>query len=244
MVAIAERETRQPAQAGARPRRSLPERPRRRRLSERLTLNVVVGLVAALLAFVLAASLLNDRREMVTVAVARERIPAGAVITPELIESQDVSAGTRFSSSLVPFDRVADGTLVATRTVQPGEPLTGSAIGDAGSMPGQRVMSIPLDSWQAANGEIQIGDQVDVIEATKDGSRYVLTAAAVVGRTGGEQGGGLVGGVRAGELVISVEVDADEALDLALAIERGTIMVVRSTGAPPIDGSVVPEAGE
>ena len=43
------------------PRRESPRR-RRRSFSERLTLNVVVGLVAALLAFVLAASLLNDRR--------------------------------------------------------------------------------------------------------------------------------------------------------------------------------------
>ena len=33
---------------------------------------------------------------------------------------------------------------------------------------------------------------------TREGSRYVLTGAAVVGRSAGEQGGGLVGGVRAG----------------------------------------------
>ena len=39
--------------------------------------NVVVGLVAALLAFVLAGVAVGDRREMMTVAVARDRIPAG-----------------------------------------------------------------------------------------------------------------------------------------------------------------------
>jgi hypothetical protein len=100
-------------------------------------------------------------------------------------------------------------------------------------------MSIPLESWQAANGELQVGDQVDVIEATRNGSKYVLTGAAVVGRSNDGTSGGLVSGARAGELVILVEVDSDEALDLAAAIEAGTIMVVRSTGAAP---AAVPEA--
>jgi hypothetical protein len=95
-------------------------------------------------------------------------------------------------------------------------------------------MSISLESWQAANGELQVGDQIDVIEATRDGSRYVLTNAAVVGRSGGDESGGLVGGTRSGELVILVEVDSAEALELAAAIEAGTIMVVRSTGAAPV----------
>jgi len=40
-------------------------------------------------------------------------------------------------------------------------------------------------------------------------------------------------------LVILVEVDSNEALALAAAIEAGTIMVVRSTGADP---APVPEA--
>ena len=216
--------------------RPIPPRQRRRRpaLSERLTLNVVIGLVAALLAFVLAVSLLNDRREMVTVAVARERIPVGAVITPAMVVKDVVPASTGFATTLVPFDRLAPGTLVATRTLQAGEPLTSSAVGAPGSVSGQRVMSISLKTWQAANGEIQIGDQVDVIETTKTGARYVLTSAAVVGRSSGSEGGGLAGGSRTGDLVISVEVDSAQALDLAAAIEVGTITVVRSTGAPPV----------
>lgn len=220
--------------------RPIPPRQRHRRpaLSERLTLNVVIGLVAALLAFVLAVSLLNDRREMVTVAVARERIPVGAVITPAMVVSDVVPASTGFATTLVPFDRLASGTLVATRTLQAGEPLTSSAVGATGSVSGQRVMSISLKTWQAANGEIQIGDQVDVIETTKTGARYVLTSAAVVGRSSGSEGGGLAGGLRTGDLVISVEVDSAQALDLAAAIEVGTITVVRSTGAPPVQDTV------
>jgi Flp pilus assembly protein CpaB len=220
-----------------RPRRRLGRRPGRRALSERLTLNVVVGVVAALLAFVLAASLLKDRREMITVAVARERISVGTTVTEAMVVAEKVPAGTGFASSLVLFSRIGSAALVATRTVQAGEPLTSSAVGGPGTASGHRVMSISLKSWQAANGEVQTGDQVDVIETTKTGARYVLTNAAVVGRSSSTSGG-LSGGLGSGDLVISVEVNSMQALDLAAAIEAGTITVVRSTGAAPIESPV------
>ena len=174
---------------------------------------------------------------MVTVAVARERIPVGAVITPEMVTGNRVPANTGFADSLVPFDRAGagSGSLVASRTLQPGEPLTASAVGASGSVSGKRVMSIPLKTWQAADGDIQVGDQVDVIETTEEGARYVLTAASVVGRSSASEGGGLAGGVRSGDLIVSVEVDSAQALNLAAAIEVGTITVVRSTGAPRIE---------
>jgi Flp pilus assembly protein CpaB len=213
----------------ATPKRRRP----RRSVLERLTLNVVVGLVAALLAFVLTGVLLADRRETLTVAVAGEAIPAGAVITPEMVEGNELSANTGFAEDLVPMDRIRGGTLVASRTLQPGEPLTVAAVGSPGSTAGHRVMSIALEPWQAAGGEIEVGDQVDVIETTDEGPRYVLTAAAVVGRSSDEGSGGLVGGVQRGDLILSVEVDADEALALAGAIESGEVTVVRATGAPP-----------
>jgi Flp pilus assembly protein CpaB len=224
---------------GDRPARSRGASPKRRRtyrsVTERLTLNVVVGLVAALLAFVLTGVLLADRRETLTVAVAKDRVPAGAEITPDMVSGDEVPASTGFAENLVPLERISDGALVAARTLQPGEPLTKAVVGSPGSTAGQRVMSIPLESWQAANGEIQIGDQVDVIETTDDGTRYVLSGAAVVGRSSDESAGGLVGGVRRGDLVLSIEVNADEALALAAAIDSGTIVVVRSTGAPPAE---------
>ena len=182
-MAVVAPEARSTPRAG---RPSPPARPvrRRRSLSERLTLNVVVGVVAALLAFVLVASLLADRRERTTVAVAGAQIAAGTVITPDLLVSEDVPADTGFTDELVPIDQVESGELVATRTIQPGEPLPASAVGDPGSVTPARVMSIPLEAWQAANGQIEVGDQVDVIVSTRDaGSRYVLTGAAVVDRS-------------------------------------------------------------
>ena len=244
-MAVVAPEARPLERADPRPTRARPDRRRRPALAERITLNVVVGAVAALLAFVLAGALLADRREMTAVAVARERIAAGTPITPELVSGEDVPSGTRFAGELVPFERIASGQLVATRTVQPGEPLAASAVGDSGAATPERVMSIPLEAAQAANGAIEIGDQVDVIVTTRDqGSRYVLSGAAVVDRSSDGAGGGLVGTARSSELVISVEVDADQALELAAAIDAGTITVVRSTGVVDAPADRATKAGE
>lgn len=243
-MAVTAPETRPLERAARRPIRARPDRRLRPALAERITLNIVVGAVAALLAFVLAAALLADRRDMTSVAVARERIAAGTPITPDLVSSEDVPADTGFAGELVPFERIAGGKLVATRTVQPGEPLAASAVGDSGAMAPTRVMSIPLEAAQAANGVIEIGDQVDVIVTTSDsGSRYVLSGAAVVDRSGDGGGGGLVGSARSSDLVISVEVDAGQALELAAALDAGTITVVRSTGVVDAPADPATEVG-
>jgi Flp pilus assembly protein CpaB len=212
------------------PRRA-PRRPRRRALSERITLNVVVGIVAALLAFVLAAALLADRREMTTVVVARGRIAAGTPLTAELVRGEEVPANTEFVATLLALDQLNAGGWVVTRTLQAGESIPLSAIGDSGSVVPRRVMSIPLDRAQAANGAIEVGDQVDVIVTSSEGeARYVLRSAAVVDRSADGSSGGLVGGSASSDLVISVEVDEAQALEVAAAIQAGTISVVRSTG--------------
>src|SRR5687768_5839614 len=72
-------------QRGAAP--PIRRRPRspRRRISERLTASMVVGVVLALLAFVLVAAVLRDRREMTTALVPTQRIPAGVAITPQMV---------------------------------------------------------------------------------------------------------------------------------------------------------------
>jgi hypothetical protein len=102
------------------PSRERPPRKRRPALAERITLNVVVGVVAALLAFVLAAALLADRRETTTVAVASQQIAAGTPLTPDLVTSEEVPTNVEFSGQLVPFDRIASGGMVAARTLQAG----------------------------------------------------------------------------------------------------------------------------
>jgi len=62
----------------------------------------------------------------------------------------------------------------------------------------------------------------------------------VVDRSSADSSGGLVRGNQQTDLVITVEVDADHALELAAAIEDGTLTVVRSTGVAP---SAAPASG-
>ena len=194
-----------------------------------MTPTTLFGLMAALAVFVLVIVLLQDRREMVTVAMTSERVPAGATITEGMVERAEVPASVRFSGDLVPFDEAVGAT--ASRTLQPGEPVPRSAVGARNESSGARVMAIPVESWQAAGGELDVGDRVDVIDTGDGGPRYVLSGAAVVGRATSDRSGGLVGSQSSGDLWISVEVTAAQALDVASVIDGGDFVLVRSTGA-------------
>jgi Flp pilus assembly protein CpaB len=208
-------------------RRKVP----RRRLLDRVTVGTVFGVVAALLAFVLTVVLLRDRREMVTVAVATERIPVGLTITESMVEAVEVPASVSFVDGLVRVDELGTGS-VAARTVQPGEAVTRSALGAKSSTTGARVMAIPVESWRAVGGELDVGDQVDVIDTGDGGPRYVLSGAAVVGRATSDASGGIVAS-SSRDLWVTVEVTATEALELAAVIAGDEFLLVRSTGAEP-----------
>ena len=119
---------------------------------------------------------------------------------------------------------------MATRTLQAGEAIPRSAIGGREQTSGARVMAIPVESWQAAGGELDVGDQVDVIDTGDGGPRYVLSGGAVVGRSVEDNTGGL-GASSSNELWISVEVNAAQALELSAVIDDGEFVLVRSTGA-------------
>src|ERR1700749_4084270 len=104
-----------------RPHRTRRHRARMRRwLGDRMTPPTLFGLMAALAVFVLVIVLLQDRREVVTVAMTSERWPAGATITEGMVERAEVPASVRFSGDLVPFEEAVGST--ASRTLQPGEP--------------------------------------------------------------------------------------------------------------------------
>ncbi len=222
----------------ARPPNRKPGRRRRpaggRRVTERVTTSMVVGVVLALLAFVLVAAVLRDRRAMTTGLVPRERIPAGAVITPAMVDTVEFPASVPFAASLLSADSL-DAGLVAGRTLEPGEPVTRSAAGDGVARVVGRVMSIPIASWGDVGGELVVGDQIDVID-TRDAPVYVVQGAAVVDRAAGDgSGGGLSAGTR---LWVSIEVTGDEALTVAGVIDAGDFVIVRSTGAEPTPATI------
>ena len=117
---------------------------------------------------------------------------AGATITESMVDRSEVPSSVAFVDGLVTFDELSPAT-VATRTLQAGEAIPRSAIGGREQTSGARVMAIPVESWQAAGGELDVGDQVDVIDTGEGGPRYVLSGAAVVGRSVEDNTGGLGG---------------------------------------------------
>jgi hypothetical protein len=76
-----------------------------------------------------------------------------------------------------------------------------------------------------------VGDHVDVLVVSDDGTRFVAEDVPVLGLPGQEQSG-LVGGSSTWWVVLAVE-DLD-ALEIADGVEGGTIYLLRSTGTPAL----------
>lgn len=184
-----------------------------------------------MLAFVLVAAVLADRREMTTGLVPIEPIPAGVVISGEMVETVAFPASVPFADRLV-SPGALDSGLVAGRMLEAGEPVTRSAVGEGMVRPLGRVMSIPIGSWGEVGGELVVGDQIDVID-TSDDPVYVIQSAPVLARAAGDGAGGAL--TSSARLWVSIEVTGDEALVLAGSIERGRFVVIRSTGADPTE---------
>lgn len=220
----------------SRRRRKAPRRGVRRSLSERITASMLISLALALLTFVVIAAVLRDRREMTTALVPAERIAPGVEVTEAMVDVVEYPASVSFADDLLDAEDLTAG-LVAGRTLPPGEPLTRSAVGSADAVRLGRVMSIPIQSWGDVGGELQVGDEIDVID-TREEPRYVVQTAAVIERASGDGGGGLTGGTD--RLWISIEVTGDEALAVAAVVQADEFIVVRSTGATPVETVTTP----
>jgi hypothetical protein len=96
---------------------------------------------------------------------------------------------------------------------------------------GLRSMSVPVAREHAAGGLVEIGDVVDVISVVDGGPAYVVTGVEVVGVAAESGGIGAAGGY-----FVVLAVDSGQALDLASAIDSGSLEVLRSSGAVPIEG--------
>lgn len=206
-----------------------PRRRRRARVSRAAALTWLAGS----LAFVLTASVLRDRAEQVEVLVAAQDIPAGAEITDEMVRTSEIDADSPLVSGLVDLDGLRPGELAAV-PISAGSALRTSDLAAAGRGDGLRSMSIEVDRAQAVGGGLAIGDRIDVIDVVDGDATYVVRDAEVTSVPAAPTGRGITGGAGSSYFVV-VRVDADDALALAAAIDRGALQVVRSTGATPID---------
>ena len=92
-------------------------------------------------------------------------------------------------------------------------------------------MSVPVSIEHAAGGGITSGDRVDVISVSDGLASYVVTNVEVIG-TSDRQAGAF--GV-ASDFFVVLAVDADQALEIAAALESTSIEIIKSTGALAIE---------
>lgn len=205
----------------------------RRRLIERITPGLLVGLLAALLAFVLVAGVLRDRRSTVDAVVPTRLIAAGEQVSIDDVEFVEVPESAAFTTGLVTRDEVLSGGLLAGRVLVPGEPVTRSAVGESSGREPSRVMALPLSGWGDSGGELAVGDTVDVVDTRAAPAVFVVQAALVVDRSSVLSAeGGLGGRVGSDEVWVAVEVTADQALRLSEVVAADEFVLVRSTGVP------------
>jgi hypothetical protein len=174
--------------------------------------------------FVVAAS-----RQTVPAFAASRTIVPGEAISSDDVRLVDVSLGQLGDAYLDP-DALADG-LVATRTIESGELVPRSAVGDAATV---RTTSVVLRSAVDVPGSVGAGSTVEVWAApliergSYDVPRILVADATVVSVTRDDS---MIGGGSASlEVVIP---RAEVAATLAAMAEESALSIVPASGATP-----------
>jgi hypothetical protein len=174
--------------------------------------------------FVVAAS-----RQTVPAFAASRTIVPGEAISGDDVRVVEVSLGQLGDAYLAP-DALADG-LVATRTIESGELVPHSAVGEASAV---RTTSVVLRSAVDVPGSVEAGSVVEVWAApliergSYDVPRILVADATVVSVTRDDSMIG--GGSAALEIVIP---RSDVAATLAAMADESALSVVPTSGATP-----------
>ncbi len=213
----------------------VPVAPPRRRGSPvaRLSRAAALTWLAGTLAFVLSASLLRDRAERVEVLVAARAIPAGTELTTGMVRPIELDADSPLASTLVLADRLRPG-MVVSGVIAEGSPIRTADLVPAAEGDRLRSMSIQVERAQAVGGDLVAGDRVDVIHVVGGTATYVVSGVQVTDVASSQSSRGLTGSGAAAGFFVVVRVDARQSLELARAMEKGGVQVIRSTGAEPV----------
>lgn len=208
-----------------------PQKPARRRIGRPLSAAHIAIAVVVILAFVLNLLVLQDRSATTLVAVADEPLAAGSTIDANDLRLVPIDSDFEGLGELVTEAELGrlDGS-VLSRAIPAGGVLDKSALIEGGSNSGLRSMSLPVPMEHAAGGTLVAGDRVDVITVVDAEARFVATHLEVLSVS--ESSSSAISSTPAYHIVVGVE--ADEALDLALALDAGSVEIVRSTGAEDI----------
>jgi Flp pilus assembly protein CpaB len=189
----------------------------------------LIMLIAAIVAVLLNYTALRARDDSVRVGVAAVELRAGETVNGSSFDFVDVRADDVLLATLVTPDAVAafDGHVVTT-TIPPGSLVRHSDLQAPSAPQAQRAMSIPIDPEHAVAGALRVGDRVDVIEVVNRTASYLITDAEILD-VPAVSTGGIAANLRS--FSVTVAVDDETALRLAVAIRSGQLEIVRSTGS-------------
>jgi hypothetical protein len=212
-----------------------PARAQRRAVHTRVSAGHVVMVLAGLVGALCTLAALRAADHRVDVVVARHDLVAGTKVAAGDLRTVRVTADGDVMRTLVRADRV--GSLigrVVTARVGAGTFVAPDDVRPAGSAMVPRSMSFSIDRARALDGELVVGDRVDVVavDTRSAEARYVATAAEVL-RVDTKGGRGALGG--SDEITVTLAVDAKSALGIATAVHGNDVTLVRSTGAPALD---------
>ena len=198
-------------------------------------------IAAALLAFVLVVSLLQDRTLTARILVADDDILPGTVITPALVREIEIPADSELVGMVATLDAVSSGSLSAAQRIGPGDPVTLTAVATTAASGALRVMSLPVDRVDAVGGDLVAGDRIDVISVESSQASFVAIDLEVLATQSADTRSGALGSASLTTYFVTVAIDSETSLEVALAMQTGEVSIVRSTGAQPIVGQ--PTAG-
>lgn len=195
--------------------------------------------VAAVIVGLATYVALRDRDVTYRVLYAAQDVRAGTTLSERQFAVDEISIDERRLEQLVSADSVARlGGYVAANDLAEGDLVNRSDLREPAAPVGLRAMSVPVDTVKAVGGDLRPGDRVDVISVGEETVSYLATdldLLAVAGAGAGvDNGAALAGG---GAFHVVVAVDDAVALELARAVEREAVHVVRSTGADPADAA-------
>jgi Flp pilus assembly protein CpaB len=209
--------------------------PRRtsRGLVSRFSTGHVVMVVAGLLGAILTLSVLRSADDARPVLVAARDVVPGTMIDAGTLRTARVDASDQVLASLYAPEDLDDlEGRVATAPIAAGGLVTRDVVQRAEAGAAVRSMSFPIAAAHAMGGVLDTGDHVDILAVERDGADagYVMTDVEVLAVDNGH--GGPLGTPE--NITVTIAVDSDGAVRLASALERGTVTLVRSTGAAPI----------
>lgn len=202
---------------------AVPKRGLLSRVSTGQVIMVLAGLLAALLNF----TLLQQRDEVFQVVVTSRSLLPGQTVGLDDFTYAQLRASQDLLDTFVLAD--AAGGLegqVAIRSIPAGNVVSGADFRPAAAPSQQRAMSVPVDPGKAVNGSLTTNDIVDIILVDDGRASYVALGVEVLAVPAPQEGF-----ASTVDYAVTIVVDDETALQVASAIGRGQLHLVRSTGA-------------